>query len=152
MAEIRNRLLVNVMRELVAQISAAEEPEPLWAELEAALGEAEVSEIEEIALPVLDRSLDDVTALLDAWDAGKVPLAPRDRGILKRALKAYRKRLKIFRLDDEVSGSRGPFSKGAVSAIQGITPPEQYAQEIWDRLVMQGRLRDAGDGLLELVE
>ena len=70
--------------------------------------------------------------------------------MLKRALKAYRKRLKLMRLDDESSGSRNPLSKGESSAILGVRPPEQYPQEIWDFLVQQGKLRDAGGGLLEL--
>ena len=97
-----------------------------------------------------DRSLKDVRTLLDAWDAGSLPLSGWDKGLLKRALKAYRKRLKILRLDDMSSSTHSPLSKGGMSAIQGIKPPEQYPQEVWNLLVAQDRLRDAGNGLLEL--
>ena len=66
------------------------------------------------------------------------------------ALKAYRKRLKLARLDDESSASRNPLSKGEASGITGVKPPEQYPREVWDMLIAQGKLRDAGHGLLEL--
>jgi hypothetical protein len=54
-----------------------------------------------------------------------------------------------MRLDDESSSSRNPLSRGEESTILGVRPPEQYAEEIWQFLVLQGRLRDVGDGLLE---
>ena len=72
---------------------------------------------------------------------------------LERAMKAFRKRLKLARLDDESRlGSRDPLSKGGKSAISGVRPPEQYPQEVWDRLVEVGRLRSAGHGLYEAAE
>ena len=41
---------------------------------------------------------------------------------LKRALKAFKKRLKLTRLDEESRLSKSPLSKGA-SGIVAITPP-----------------------------
>ena len=98
----------------------------------------------------MEHSLPDLQALIAAWDAGTGHLPEWDRAVLKRALKAYRKRLKLMRLDDESSASRNPLSKGESSDLCGIKPPEQYPQEVWDMLVAQGKLRDAGHGLLEL--
>ena len=69
---------------------------------------------------------------------------------MKRALKAYRKRLKLMRLDDESSASRNPLSKGESSHILGVKPPENYPPEVWAYLIKQGKLRDGGHGLLEL--
>jgi hypothetical protein len=71
---------------------------------------------------------------------------------LKRALKAFRKRLKVTRLDAESSLGGGALSGGRSSGIVAIRPPEQYPQEIWDRLVEDGKLRRAGHGLYELRE
>jgi hypothetical protein len=71
---------------------------------------------------------------------------------LKRALKAFRKRLKVTRLDAESSLGGGALSGGRASGIVAIRPPEQYPQEIWDRLVEDGKLRRAGHGLYELRE
>ena len=61
---------------------------------------------------------------------------------LKRALKAFKKRLKLARLDDESGLSRGG---GKKSGITGITPPAGHPDGIWDELVVQGKLkRDMG--------
>lgn len=153
MAELENWLLVNRMRDLAGRVAAAgdeAEAEAGWRALERLLEHAGAEEKEEIALPVLDRSLADVHALLDGWEAGTVALSEWDRAVLKRAMKAYRKRLKLVRLDDESSASRNPLSRGDESTILGVRAPEQYPQEVWEFLVTQGRLRDAGGGLLEL--
>ncbi|WP_152052919.1 hypothetical protein [Tautonia marina] len=60
----------------------------------------------------------------------------------KRALKAFKKRLKLTRLDDESGLSRGG---GKRSGITGITPPPGYPAEVWEELVALGKLkRDMG--------
>jgi hypothetical protein len=71
---------------------------------------------------------------------------------LKQALKAFKKRLKLTRLDEESSLGGGPFSKGGDSGIFAIQAPNQYPRTVWDKLVEQGKLRHAGSGLYELVE
>jgi len=70
---------------------------------------------------------------------------------LKQALKAFKKRLKLTRLDEESSLGGGPFSSGRSSGIVAIQPPSQYPREVWEKLVEQGRLRRAGGGMYELV-
>jgi hypothetical protein len=61
---------------------------------------------------------------------------------LKRALKAFKKRLKLTRLDEESGLSRGG---GKKSGIVGITPPSGFPSGIWDELVEKGKLkRDMG--------
>ena len=69
---------------------------------------------------------------------------------LKRAMKAFKKRLKLMRLDDESTLGGGPFSGGRSSGIIGIQPPSQYPREVWDKLVELGRLRRVEGGLYEL--
>jgi hypothetical protein len=62
---------------------------------------------------------------------------------LKRALKAFKKRLKLTRLDEESGLSRGG---GKKSGITGITPPAGHPPGIWDELVDKGKLkRDMGN-------
>jgi aryl-alcohol dehydrogenase-like predicted oxidoreductase len=63
---------------------------------------------------------------------------------LKAALKAFRKRLKLTRLDDQSRIGAGPMSSGRESGIVGIVPPEQFPQAVWDELVRQGKLRKWG--------
>jgi hypothetical protein len=75
------------------------------------------------------------------------PPTPQD---LKMALKAFKKRLKLMRLDEESKVGVGPMSSGKGSGIVGITPPDQYPWAVWDELVKQGKLRSAGQGLYAL--
>ena len=69
---------------------------------------------------------------------------------LKRALKAFKKRLKLTRLDDESSLGHGSSEKSKFSGIVAVRPPDNYPQEVWDKLVELGRLRPAGLGLYQL--
>jgi hypothetical protein len=71
---------------------------------------------------------------------------------LKLAFKAFKKRLKLTRLDAESNISGGPLSSGRDSGIVAITPPNQYPQAVWDELVKQGKLKKAGHGTYELGE
>ena len=69
---------------------------------------------------------------------------------LRKAMKAFKKRLKLARLDDESSLGHGPMSSGRTSGIVAITPPNQYPRAVWDALVALGRLKYSGQGLYEL--
>jgi len=87
--------------------------------------------------------------LLKAWASGKILRPVHDREVLKRAVKAFRKRLKLVRLDEE-SRIGGAFSKGERSGITGIEPPDSYGPDVWAELVRVGRLIDVGHRVLEL--
>jgi len=69
---------------------------------------------------------------------------------LKTALKAFKKRIKILRLDDESGYGRASMTGGKRSGIAAIQPPHQFPKEIWEALVEQGKLNYAGNGLYEL--
>jgi len=71
---------------------------------------------------------------------------------LKQALKAFKKRLKLTRLDDESQLSRRPVTGGKPSGVVAITPPSQFPPAVWEELVRQGKLKRAGHGTYELVE
>ena len=77
---------------------------------------------------------------------------PTDRQTLKRAMKAFRKRLKLTRLDEESGLGYGPMTGGRKSSVDAIQPPNQYPPEVWAELVKQGRLKDTGQGFYQLVE
>lgn len=70
----------------------------------------------------------------------------------KRALRAFRKRLAVTRLDEESQiNSHNPLSKGTDSrAVAAISPPVEWPESVWGELVRQGRLRYIGHGLYEL--
>jgi hypothetical protein len=70
---------------------------------------------------------------------------------LKRAMKAFRKRLKLKRLDDESKLGRSPLTSGKASRTVAIMAPREYPQAIWDELVKQGKLKRSG-AFYELVD
>jgi hypothetical protein len=139
-------LLLTVM---VSVLGESEAGASTWADLQAATtacGEVE----EDVELAVLAEDPDELRSILDQWFAGKRHLLEHDRGVLKRALKAYRKSLKVTVLAAESSLGGGPMSSGRKSAITGIRPPDRYPRSVWDELVRQGRLVYADHGLYEL--
>lgn len=71
---------------------------------------------------------------------------------LKGALKAFKKRLKLTRLDAESQLSKNPLSTGRGHGIVAISPPDQFPQNVWDELVRLNKLKKVGRGQYELVE
>ncbi len=70
---------------------------------------------------------------------------------LKQALTAFKKRIKLTRLDQEsrLGGGR-PTTSGKKSDIAGIMPPGQFRREVWEELVRQGKLKSLGGGFYTL--
>ena len=64
--------------------------------------------------------------------------------VLKSAYNAFKKRWKLTRLDQESRIGRGPMSSGQKSTIAGIQPPDQFPPAVWEELVKQGKLKQAG--------
>ncbi len=75
-----------------------------------------------------------------------------DPNYLKKAYKTFRKRLRLTRLDAESALGSGALSGGRKSGIVAIRPPNNFPQQVWDKLVEMGKLRTEGMGLYELVE
>ena len=83
-------------------------------------------------------------------DATPPPAEPTKEQ-LKGAFKAFKKRLKLTRLDAESQLSRNPLSSGRGSGIVAISPPTGYPQSVWDELVRTNKLKYVGHGQYELV-
>lgn len=81
------------------------------------------------------------------------PVAPEfSKEDLRLAMKAFRKRLKLTRLDDESRLGYGPMSSGNKSGVAAIRPPDTYPVALWRLLAEQGKLRRDGGGLYSLVD
>ncbi len=80
------------------------------------------------------------------------PSNPPTSEDLKRAYKAFKKRLKLTRLDEESKLNYRPVTSGKGSGIVAITPPHEFPQAVWEELVNQGKLKRAGHGMYELGE
>jgi hypothetical protein len=70
----------------------------------------------------------------------------------KKALKAFKKRLKLTQLDDDSHLTPRPMSSGGKSKVISIQPPAGFGREIWEELVEKGFLRRDGIGFYQLVE
>jgi hypothetical protein len=70
---------------------------------------------------------------------------------LREAMKAFRKRLKLYRLDEESRIGGSKVTKGESSGIVAIQAPNSFPREVWDKLVELGELREKDDNY-ELVE
>lgn len=79
--------------------------------------------------------------------SGQIEITPE---MLKSAMKAFKKRLKLTALDDDSKLGRSVFSSGH-TGVFAIKPPSQFPQQVWVELCKQGRLKDSGHGLYELV-
>ncbi len=71
---------------------------------------------------------------------------------LKKAYKTFRKRFRLTRLDAESTLGGSTLSGGRKSGIIAIRPPNNFPQEVWDKLVEMGKLSSEGMGLYGLVE
>ena len=144
-------LLSRILQDTVAELSVGTDPEKSWAEANRVIAAARVEDDVELFVAVDEHDFETLRLIVAQWQSGERPLTKHDREVLKRALKAFRKRLKIFRLHDESSVGGGPMSSGRESGIVGVAAPDQYPQEVWDELVRQKRLVAApDDGIYEL--
>ena len=93
--------------------------------------------------------------MTDADDATPSEDPPAQEGPtkeeLKLAMKAFRKRLRLTRLDDESKLGHGAMTSGGKSGVCAITPPNQYPPEIWKALAEKGKLKYVGHGLYEMI-
>lgn len=143
-------LVSSALERALASLDA--DPASAWAAAREALAHHGVAEAddEDLALAVMAEDAEALREIVEGWRSGKRLLLERDRAVLKRAMKAFRKRLKVTLLDAESSVAGGPMSAGRHSNIVGIVPPERYPREVWDELVRQKRLVDDGRGTYEL--
>ncbi len=79
------------------------------------------------------------------------PLSPDG---LKRAMKAFRKRMKLTRLDDESKLGRmgNAMSGGKKSNVAAIMAPREFPKPVWEELVRQGKLKTNDGVFFELIE
>jgi hypothetical protein len=69
---------------------------------------------------------------------------------LRKALKAFKKRLKLTQLDDDSRLGVGPLKSGSQSKVVSIQPPAGFGREIWEELADKGFLKRDTAGFYEL--
>jgi len=99
------------------------------------------------------RDVEALATLIDQLrrpDQAPQPGEAPDAETCRRALRAFRKRAKLTRLDDDSKLGRGPLSKGTDQSPTAIIPPAEWPGAVWQQLARDGRLRYVGDGMYEL--
>ena len=143
------QLLSSVLATIVTELAVDASNDRPWDHARAALEPTRAQE-PELAAVIEKRDLAALHALLDGWHSGKHLLPKQDREVLSRAMKAFRKSLKVTRLDAESTIGGGPMSSGRHSGIAGMRPPDRYPREVWEELARQKRLISVGHGIYEL--
>ena len=136
-------------RSLVALADRVDADATAWSEAQRLLEETGETDPDLVAA-IQAKDAAALRSISTAWENGKRLLPEHDRTVLKHAMKAFRKSLKLTRLDAESKIGGGPMSKGRESGIVGMAPPAHYPREIWEELVRQGRLLRERHGMYEL--
>lgn len=71
---------------------------------------------------------------------------------LKRALAAFRKRLKMIRLDDDSRLGHGPLTGSRREKVVSIQPPAGFGRAVWEDLADLGYLKRDTVGFYELTD
>jgi len=145
----RSELLAHFLAARAAELEADPARDGPWSEAAQALGLLHDLDADLVAA-VEAKDAAALRTILEEWASGKRRPPEHDRDLLKRAMRAFRKRLGVTLLDAESTVGGGPMSGGRSSDISGITPPRDYPREIWLELARQGRLVNAGQGVFEL--
>ena len=69
---------------------------------------------------------------------------------MKKAFKAFKKRLKINQLDEDSKLGRSPLT-GSKTKIVSIQPPAGYGRDVWEALADAGYLKRDSGGFYEIV-
>lgn len=156
--------ILQTLKELLEQLSSADASQagPLWGQTHQTLLKTDVDK-QAIIQIIASRDMGALIVLIGAIEHGEdlsnktpppsdEPTREFDPDQLKQAMRAYRKRLKLTRLDDESRLSVSPMTGGKTSQIRAILPPHEYERDVWDELVRQGKLLNAKGGFYELAD
>ena len=69
---------------------------------------------------------------------------------LRKALKAFKKRMKLTQLDDDSKLGHSPLTADHAKIVS-IQPPIGFGREIWEELADKGYLKRDGGGFYELI-
>lgn len=166
-AEALAEQALTTLRETVSRLGDTDSAEagPLWGEIQHALMKTKADR-QAVMRIITSRDVATLHTLIEALEQGNTTITPEpqdsdpveedrheiDPEILRHAMRAFRKRLKLARLDDESRISVSPMSGGRQSRIEAILAPREYPEEVWRALVRVGRLNDVGQGFFEDAE
>ena len=147
--------VVQKLRQLVGEIRASPSPPKVneaWALSERLLMRMPVppSTVEAACASKDVDALDAIVARLESPGPAAAPEHRVTDDELDKALKAFKKRLKVMRLADESKLRGRRLSSGKESEIDAIVPPTEFPREVWAALAARGDLKDTGGGFYRL--
>lgn len=142
---------IQKLRQLHADIAASKDGLKIvdaWSTVARLLPRATTNQAE-AARVIKSKDAAGLLALIDEIE--RPPVAPAQPAHatdqeMKDAMHAFRKRLKLARLDDESRLGSRYTTGGRHSRIDAIEPPRDFPKRVWDALVQAGRLVDTGKG------
>ena len=148
-----------VIAEVEALLPVLESPEsgPEWGQVQKLLVKAK-ADTGAVARAIISRDPEAIrTLILVLRGEAELEAPPTEEPLpeipdeeLRSAMKAYRKRLKLIKLDHESKLGHSPLSTGKGADFESIIPPEQWAPEVWKVLAAKGELESTGQGFYKL--
>ncbi len=152
-----SKAILNEIDELAATLTD-ESPGAEWGKIQMSLlkAKAEPSLVAQVimnrdraGLEVLRLHLHDPsTPLVTEKPAEELPEVPPET--LRDAMRAFRKRMKLTKLDHESKLGRSPLTGGKEAEFESILPPHQFPSEVWKTLAAQGELESCGGGFYKM--
>ena len=151
---------MNALQKLRSIVNELREPtEPMnildnWALAGRLLSRMPVEDANEASRIVKDQDIDALDVIVSALENPKpkqqapAPKPTRTFSLdeLNEAMRAFRKRLKLMRLEDESKLRGRRLTAGRGSSIDAIMPPGEFPREIWQALEQAGKLEHTGQG------
>jgi len=141
------------------ELAASDQPGPLWGQLHKALVKAKADPAEVMPI-IMGRDLDGLSHLIarlrgevappEPEVASDEPLPKIAYEIKRQAMKAFRRRMKLMRLDHESKLGVGPMTSGKQADFDSILPPREFDAAVWQVLAAEGQLKATGRGFYGL--
>ena len=131
-----------------------------WGAMQKALLAAK-ADSEQVARAIMGRDLTTLDAILAVLQ-GEEPAAAAEPEVpdeplpefpgeqMRDAMKAFRRRVKLTKLDHESKLGRSPLTSGKDADFDSIMPPREFPEDIWKVLVQRGELEQLGYGFYRI--
>jgi hypothetical protein len=149
----------SVLADIEDRLPALDGPDsgPLWGEIQRLFIKAKADPAQ-VANAIAGRDRQELQHILNVLRGLEVEAPPEKEedlpeipgDTLREAMKAFRKRLKLMRLDHESKLGRSPLTSGKDASFDSILPPEQYPPDVWKVLAHKGQLESTGRGFYKL--
>lgn len=150
---------VTEVERIAAELASTDTQGPLWGQLHKQLVKAGANP-KEIMPVVMGRDLNGLTHLIaqlkgeestpEPCTAPEIELPEVPSETKRAAMKAFRRRLKLMRLDHESKLGVGPMTSGKKADFDSILPPRDFEDDVWKVLAAEGQLTSTGRGFYGL--